>query len=190
MQLALFPLPVFLLPGGVTRLRIFEQRYIRLVQESAGDVGFVLASPYISFEPNVEENNWGAWVKIIDFETGDDGLLLIDIKCEEMVKIHSMSIENDGLKRGSVSTFSHWSDEILNLSSGKVNQQLTKQLQTLYRENPALAALYPRPNFDSLTWVCQRWLEILPLKPDEQNLFVQPDSFAKGYEFLQSVVIR
>ncbi len=30
-NLPIFPLPVFLLPKGVTRLRIFEERYLKMV---------------------------------------------------------------------------------------------------------------------------------------------------------------
>ena len=46
MRLALFPLSVFLLPDGITRLRIFEPRYKRLVSQamSSGE-GFGLCLP-------------------------------------------------------------------------------------------------------------------------------------------------
>ena len=30
-ELPLFPLSIFLLPGGITRLRIFEPRYLKMV---------------------------------------------------------------------------------------------------------------------------------------------------------------
>jgi len=189
MKLGLFPLPVFLLPQGVTKLRIFEQRYIRLVQESAGDIGFVIASPHMTFDPPSAANNWGSWVKIIDFCMGDDGLLLIDVKCQSMVKINSMEIESDGLKKGDVSLYSHWVDASFTPMQQDAHT-IQKQLHLLFQQNPQLSELYEKKHFSSLVWVCQRWLELLPLKPNEQNLFVQSDSFDQCYQFLRSVILE
>jgi len=39
--LPIFPLPVFLLPGGVTKLRIFEPRYLKMVSTASSGQGFV-----------------------------------------------------------------------------------------------------------------------------------------------------
>ncbi len=71
MQLGLFPLPLFLLPGGITKLRIFEPRYVRLVKESmANNQGFVLA-----MKEGDELCPYGTHVDIIDFETLPMGYL-------------------------------------------------------------------------------------------------------------------
>ena len=45
MKRAIFPLPVFILPEGATKLRIFEQRYLDMVKEAAKDnTGFVVCT--------------------------------------------------------------------------------------------------------------------------------------------------
>ena len=194
MKLALFPLPVFLLPGGVTRLRVFEQRYIRLVQESAGEVGFVIAP--IKNLPAIESKaidchlNWGSWVKIIDFATGEDGLLEIDVQCEAMARIYSFEVESDNLKRADVELYNHWQESIDVKQIQLPINKLTQQLQTVFKVNPELSKIYPETKFDCSGWVCQRWLELLPLKQAEQNLFAQSGSLDRAAQFLSEIVFE
>jgi hypothetical protein len=187
MNLAYFPLPIFLLPGGVTKLRVFEQRYIRLVQESAGDIGFVIASPLMAFDPNCAHANWGSWVKIIDFSTGDDGLLHIDVQCQQMVRLLDVTIESDGLKRGNVEVYEHWQSQQQSSDDDQI-RLLHNTLVKLFEQNPMLEELYPRPDFEQPEWVLRRWLEVLPLKDDDKNMFVKPDSFNDALDFVFSIV--
>ena len=61
MQLGVFPLPIILFPNGITRLRIFEPRYVRLVKQAAAGDGFALSV----YMPNTEFNSSkiAAWVE-------------------------------------------------------------------------------------------------------------------------------
>lgn len=187
MQLGYFPLPVFLLPGGITKLRVFEQRYIRLVQEAAGDTGFAITCPLMTFEPACEEYNWGSWVKIVDFATGDDGLLHIDVQCVEMVKLKDLSIEPDGLKRGNVEIYHHWAED--NESQAKHDEiDLSRSLKHLFEEHTFLQDLYKTPDFDSQAWVVSRWLEIIPLLDEDKNRFVHPCSFEQAKDFVIDIL--
>ena len=189
MKLGLFPLPLFLLPGGITRLRVFEPRYVRLVQESAGNEGFVIASAFMSFEPADEQANWGSWVKIIDFSMGDDGLLLIDVQCGSLVTISSFDIEDDGLKRGDVIPFAHWIEPGKQFDTPQ-SQAMCDALKQVFEQQEQLQSLYAETHFDSLLWTSQRWAELLPLKPAEQNSFVKPDSFPAFYEFAKNIILE
>ncbi|MEH6452600.1 MAG: peptidase S16, partial [Psychromonas sp.] len=66
MRIALFPLPIFILPGGKTRLTIFEPKYKRLVSESMSTGnGFGICSPN---QQTISDNNIGTRVKIFDFD--------------------------------------------------------------------------------------------------------------------------
>lgn len=194
MKLALFPLPVFLLPEGVTRLRVFEPRYIRLVQESAGETGFVVLP--INNLSAVEKNstdknlNWGSLVKIIDFSQGKDGLLHIDVKCESMVRVSNVEIESDGLKKAFIEVFNHWEQHPSASKEISCAESLTEELKTVFVQNPDLAKIYYETKFDCPVWVCQRWLELLPLKQSEQNLFAQPTSLSRANEFLTEIVFE
>lgn len=199
MNRALFPLPVFLLPGGITRLRVFEARYIRLVQESAGDIGFVIVPlgnlPIIDGQQcletqEVKKESWGSFVKIIDFEKGEDGLLLIDVMCENLVHIQSVEQEQDGLRKADIALLDDWVNDDINQSKAyqEATNTLSLQLKQIFDLNPELEDLYAETHFDDPVWVCQRWLELLPLSPQEMNVFVQPAAFNQSIQFLTSVV--
>lgn len=193
MKRALFPLPIFLLPGGRTRLRVFEPRYKRLVKESAGETGFVIL-PYENL-PNLDDPlcQWGSLVTIIDFEQGNDGLLHIDVECKKMVEVTSFDIEDDGLKRGEVSqTTEHWPPATIDAEFAHSDdaKRLTESLKVVFDQHSELAELYNKCDFESARWVCQRWLELLPLKRQEQNVFAQSYSFKRAFQFLSSIVFE
>lgn len=183
MQLAVFPLPIFLLPGGVTRLRIFEQRYLRMVKEAAGDKGFALTAFYDDLPNNVSD--WATWVKIVNFETLPEGLLAIDVKAEKMLSISNVTVEPDGLRQGTAKVIEHWRQQ----PHSKDTKQLATSLANVYQDYPELAELYPQPQFDNATWVCQRWLEIVPLANKDKSLFVQEKSYQQAFQFLRTLVL-
>lgn len=87
--LPIFPLPVFLLPNGITRLRIFEPRYLKLVKIASTEQGFIILLQ--SEKPETTDITWGSWVEIINFDSGEDGVLEIDVKCKSLVKILSIN---------------------------------------------------------------------------------------------------
>ena len=82
MNIPIFPLSIYLLPQGITRLRIFEQRYLNMVKNVHKTNGFVISyyqdSPNLDIESKISA--WGSWVEIVNFMQGDDGILVIDVK--------------------------------------------------------------------------------------------------------------
>jgi len=102
----LFPLqrPVF--PGIALPMRIFEQRYLRLVRESlAADRGFgvvpIVAGREVGATPAIA--GWGTWVRIVDWSTLPNGLLGIEIRGERRLQVGATRIEADGLMLGEIS---------------------------------------------------------------------------------------
>lgn len=80
----LFPLPMVVLPGEVSRLHIFEPQYKALINDCfACDKGFVI--PFIF---NGEVSGIGALVKLVDVERFyPDGKMDIKIEGKALVKI-------------------------------------------------------------------------------------------------------
>ena len=109
---AIFPLPIVLYPNGITRLRIFEQRYLRMVKQATGDMGFVI-SVFDKQNPD-KLNKIGTFVKIIDFDQLEDGTLGIDIQAQSLVTIGSHYQESDKLHKAKVTTFDHWAERPFN----------------------------------------------------------------------------
>ncbi|WP_052813870.1 LON peptidase substrate-binding domain-containing protein [Shewanella sp. cp20] len=185
--LSVFPLPLFVLPGGVQRLRIFEQRYLAMVTESMADEssgsGFVIARYDKAFDFNVPD--WGTKVQIVDFHHGEDGLLVIDVRASHLVSLDRFEMRGDGLLMARCRYRDHWPAQPPSARRGELGQALSE----LFVQHPPLAQLYPQPEFNRLDWVCARFLEILPLSLNEKEKFILPNSFPQAKSFLDTFIL-
>ncbi len=186
MRRAIFPLPIVILPEGVTRLKIFEQRYLRMVREAAkADTGFVICLYQEDEDYNLSK--LGTLVKIVDFESDDQGQLLIDVEGQSIVSLSSPSQEQDGLRFADCEDVqSDWQQEAeLVTTCANEHAHLLKQV---FAEHPELAKLYKTPHFDDKVWVLRRWIELLPLSPTQKAQLGLQSNFKKSFEFLHSVL--
>nr|WP_086938304.1 LON peptidase substrate-binding domain-containing protein [Thaumasiovibrio occultus] len=184
MQHYLFPLPVLLLPGGVTLLRIFEPRYLRLVKECcATDTGFVIA-----MEDNNRLCSLGTLVKITDFEQRDDNTLGITIKSLSVVQIDEPAQQDDGLWYASTERRPFW-DEKPAVDETQF-RNLSHMLRQLFVAYPDLDALYPVKLFDDVNWVCSRWLEVVPLANNQRQWYLGQADHAEALQFLTTTLIE
>ncbi|QDE31551.1 MULTISPECIES: LON peptidase substrate-binding domain-containing protein [Shewanella] len=175
MLIPLFPLTICLLPQGYTQLRIFEPRYKRLVSESLkSDTGFGLC---MLADDNKTILPIGTLTKIIDFETLEDGLLGISVQGQQAFTIDQITIEPDGLKRADVSLIDTWPSDIIEPQTSqsqiasiehKKDKVLSNTLKQILQQYPQHLAHYTEENFNDISWVCQRWLEIIPLSSKEK----------------------
>lgn len=186
-ELPLFPLTAHVLPEGRLRLRIFEPRYTRLVKHCmSAQTDFVICM----FDPNEskDSNNYilpfGTAVSIIDFEMLDDGFLGITVEGKDRVQIHAHHCERDGLNMGRIERLPPWPDK--SLSSDKII--LSERLQEIFQVYPELGNLYEDERFDELSWLCQRWLEILPLDVHAKQQLIKQDNPLEVSEYLLQLV--
>lgn len=161
-EIMLFPLTSVVLPEGKMNLRIFEPRYIRMVKESTSkNVGFGVCLVGSDGDPKEVGNvsTLGTLVRIVDFETLDDGLLGITVVGEKRFSVKRVRADSDGLRHAEVEWLENWVE-----TKGLYNfDYLSQQLEHVYEEFPQLGALYTHRFYDDPSWVTQRWLELLPL---------------------------
>lgn len=103
-QIPLFPLNVALFPGVTLPLRIFEQRYLRLVSEALkADSGFGVVLIRSGGEVG-RANVWpyGVYVKIVDWSQGEEGLLHVQVVGGRRFHVTGTSRAEDGLLLGEV----------------------------------------------------------------------------------------
>lgn len=182
MKLPLFPLPICLLPQGYTQLRIFEARYKRLVAESLKSAqGFGLC---MLEEDGKTIQPIGTLVHIIDFETLEDGLLGISIQGTQGFKLKDIDIEADGLKRATVALIDNWPSSPISADE----RFLSQMLQNILKEYPQHLRQYSSHQFDDIAWVCQRWLEILPIKASEKYPCINSHDHQMAKQLLHSVI--
>ncbi|ARR49061.1 TPA: LON peptidase substrate-binding domain-containing protein [Photobacterium damselae] len=179
-QLPLFPLKLYLLPGGISQLRIFEPRYTRLVKlaMTTGE-GFGLCM--IEHE---QICRFGTRVVITDFETLDDGFLGITVEAVDKFVITDYQQDNDGLYMANIETFPNWPNASVDFS----DNDLVESLKAVFIEYPEHSAHYPAPQFDNISWVCQRWLEVLPLEINQKQWFISRSDHLPAVSFLHSVI--
>lgn len=188
-SIGVFPLPVCILPGGITQLRIFEPRYIRLVSEAAQRGGFVMSVFDKSLD--FESSTYGTLVEIIDFEQRADGLLGIKVRGISLVSLSEFSQDDDKLHRASMNEIEHWSGAVL-AENAAVQQQETTQLasmlEKLITNNSELASYYTSTHYHSAEWVCARYIELLPLSPSKKQQLIFEQTFEQCQNFLHTII--
>jgi Lon protease-like protein len=181
-SLPIFPLPIFLLPEGVTKLRIFEPRYLKMISIASKGGGFVIWSK--SAKNSLPDSLWGSWVEIINFDQGQDGILEIDVKCKSLVELSVIETDSDNLYFGDIKEIKHWSQT--DIDSSVV--ELSTSLADVFDNNPSLSELYPHKAIDRPSWVIARWLELLPINIDVKTTFIVEHNFQAAKELVQSVI--
>lgn len=184
---AIFPLPVFILPQGYTRLRIFETRYLDMVKESyKNESEFVLCH----YDPDAYLNvpEFGCLVKIIDFDKDEQGNLLIDVLAQSMVKIDYVTVDKNKLRHGNIDIVEspQWLYQKQQVTPQ--DRQLKESLEHVFNQTTDIATLYKKTNFDNLAWVTARWLELLPISHDKKQQLAFSSSFANIQTFLHTVI--
>lgn len=214
MNLPIFPLSVFVLPGGITRLRIFEKKYIEMIKNIDKTNGFVICKKECH---KLIDNNWGSWVELVDFYPGTDGVIQVDVHCSHLVELISIEQNKDNVSTASVKVLGHWADkaiifsekdnatndvknliddvqlarqdkvEIFNLGSVKT---MIVPLEKIYRNKGSLYGGYYHYFEHTPSWICARWLELLPLNQASKDYFIKKDSFNDALEFLSTLFIN
>ncbi len=184
MKLALFPIKVQLLPGGILPLRIVEPRHLRMLSESRG-LGFGLCT---LGEPRREGAlplmPIGTRVEVVDFDWLEGETLGIQVRGLCRVRIAALSTQADGLLQGLVEPLPNWPVWQL----GPDLQVLANKLGELFEENPDYATLYPEPQWTNACWVVQRWLEMLPLPAEHRCSLVSGADCGDALRFLMAML--
>ncbi|TEW55263.1 hypothetical protein E2R68_05775 [Psychromonas sp. RZ22] len=195
-KLPLFPLDIFLLPDGVTRLRIFEARYLKLVSLAITS-GFIITSNNASSHNDgnaIREKKWGSWVDIINFDQGKDGILEIDVKCRSLVEIididdsqHQQINSNQApLQFVNVKAITHWAQDNPTESAN----QLLRSLQTLFNGQLLLQHLYNNKVVNNSHWVVARWLELLPIPFEIKKSFIFKHNYHEAKTLVNSIIFK
>ncbi|WP_217543246.1 LON peptidase substrate-binding domain-containing protein [Vibrio metschnikovii] len=185
-EIMLFPLSSVVLPEGKMKLRIFEPRYKRMIAEcSKANSGFgVCLLDNKSAVKRHQLSYLGTWVKIVDFETLDDGLLGVTVVGVKRFFIEQVRSESDGLRKATVRWLTNWSTTPLS----DHHLLLSEQLQLIYQQFPQVGQLYSHRFFDDASWVAQRWLEILPLSKAQWEGLVDHESCHPALSFLTQAI--
>lgn len=182
----IFPLPVFLLPQGITRLRIFEARYLKMVGIASKENGFVILFNSL----NDDEVVWGSWVDIINFDHGQDGVLEIDVRCRSLVTIQHLDKDEDNLHFAKITPMPHWADTYIDSDTDNKDAvaDIADSLNKLFLTNEHLDRLYSEKQLSHSHWVIARWLELLPLDAKVKENFVIKQGYLEAKSFVHTIL--
>lgn len=188
-QMALFPLSALVLPTVTMPLRIFEQRYLRLVRDCLRDsrpfgVVPIETGREVGKAPVIQP--WGTVVSIVDWDQRDDGLLGINIRGEQVLHVEESWVEPDGLMQARVQLYScdHEDNEKPIPSSFKM---LANLLDDLTR-HPAASVLRLEDDERNLGTLGWRLAQLLPVSKQFHQQFLQETCPWQRMEMLQRAV--
>ncbi|SIQ14628.1 hypothetical protein SAMN05880558_102146 [Aeromonas sp. RU39B] len=185
-SLALFPLPSHILPGGKLPLRLFEPRHMAMLKESfLNDRGFgIVMEDSTTSGQSGRILPVGTRVKVTDFYTLNDGLLGITVIGLERFCIHHLTTDDQGIKRAQVEVLPNWPQ----LSSDGSDDLLVERLKEVFEQYPELDELYPEKSYNDTAWICQRWLELLPMPVQEKQGLIAKHNSEEARLFLHKLI--
>lgn len=160
--IALLPHNEHLLPGGRLKIVISRVCDIRMVTEAmTNNHPFALGMIDENSSPETVTNipAIATTVIIIDFNALTNGLLAIIVEGVDHILISSLNMAYDNLLTATYEPSHHWPT----ITTNADNQILADKLTLFFASMPEISQYYPQPNYQNATWVCQRWLEILPI---------------------------
>lgn len=186
-ELYLFPLSAHILPGGKLSLRIFEPRYVRMVRECcAHNKGFGICM--LSGRDNSASSQKvlpvGTYVEIVDFTQLEDGLLGITVRGVNFFEVCAINSEKDGLRVGQCDM---WQEpEMPGHDLDMVH--LSTRLHELFGSYPELSSLYEKLALDDPRWVMYRWIELLPIAPEQKQNLIADQQLHNTHLYLSDLI--
>ncbi|MEH6452018.1 MAG: hypothetical protein V7782_03150, partial [Psychromonas sp.] len=111
-------------------------------------------------------------------------LLTIDIQGIDRFEFNNIEIEEDGLKQAHINLLVDWKD----IKIAKEYEFLAQSLEQILALHPIYQKQLINMQLDSLTWVCQRWLEILPISIDKKYSITQQQDMQTVINFVKEIV--
>lgn len=204
--LPLFPLQTVLFPGGVLPLRIFEVRYLDLIQRCQKEgvpFGVVCLSqghevrqpprPGTAAEPVAEVlHTVGTLAHIESFERPQPGLMMIRCRGGRRFRLQRSEQMKHGLWTGEVEYLDE--DPVVPVPADLVPvrmglQRLLQHMQAQAQPGDELPIQAPL-QWDDCGWLAHRWCDILPVSPQLKQQFLTVDSPLLRLELVGDLLTR
>jgi Lon protease-like protein len=124
----------------------------------------------------------GTYVKIIDWDQMDDGLLGITVKGEQRFRVEQTEIQPDKLCLGEVTLLDE-DDELLPVSY-KGFSDLLKEIANRYE----LPFMDEPERFEEASWVSDRLAELLPFEITAKQSLLEMDNALSRFDYIQALL--
>ncbi|MEM9209701.1 MAG: LON peptidase substrate-binding domain-containing protein [Pseudomonadota bacterium] len=170
MTCPLFPLRTVLYPGGPLPLRIFEARYLDMISnclKTESPFGVLLIREGAETGP-ASTYEVGTLARITDWYQGSDGLLGVTAIGERRFRLLSAERQADGLNTGDIELLDEAPPVELPSEYQPMSQILAGVLGNLGKLYESLDT-----NYEDAGWVSYRFAEILPISPDDKQVYLE-----------------
>ncbi|WP_407332649.1 LON peptidase substrate-binding domain-containing protein [Enterovibrio sp. 27052020O] len=171
-----------ILPSGRLPLRVVPGEQLKTVKyamQNGLDIGVCMD------ETSPIGAGIGTRVTIEDFNmANEDGALTITVCGHESFVIDSIKENDSGVIEAQCQALPKWPERAVSNDAAP----LAERLQIMFERYPELSSLHKAPNFENLSWLCQRWLELLPIPASEKQVLMAANSCSDTAEYLLSLM--
>ncbi|MGF1686216.1 LON peptidase substrate-binding domain-containing protein [Photobacterium japonica] len=127
----------------------------------------------------------GTRVTVENFDTSlHDGTLIVTVAGHEAFQIDNLEEDDYGFFTADCDTLPQWPETAVRQDQ----EILADKLKQMFQKHPELDDLHEDKQFHNLSWLCQRWLELLPVPPSEKQMLIQSPSCQDTYDYLMSIM--
>ena len=187
MKIPLFPLNTVLFPQGELQLRLFEPRYIDMVSEclrSDSGFGLCLRDESKEITKGVGFFPLGTYVKIIDWDQMNDGLLGIKVIGERRFKVENYDVQKNNLYIGNVKLLDE--DDGLLPEAYQNFSHLLKEISKRYK----LPLIDVPEQFEKATWISDRLAELLTFDITAKQSLLEMNNSLNRLDYMQALLIK
>ena len=187
-ELPLFPLRSVLFPGGWLPLRVFEPRYLDMVQRcQAQGLAFGIVALTAGQEVRQRDgagfkaeafHDVGTLARIEQFEHAQPGLIHIRVRGTQRFRLQSSRRLSHGLWVGQLQLLPHDAAGVPVPEDLRLAAQQLQDLLAGWRERAAAADLPIQPphHWDDAGWLANRWAELLPMPLADRQRLMEMDN--------------
>lgn len=187
-QIPLFPLPLVLFPSGKLPLKIFEPRYVDMVgrcmrEETGFGIVMIRRGQQVLQASLPSICSVGTYVRIVDFDRRDDGLLSVVVEGDVKVRIRGNSSRDDGLMLGNA--------EFLPLDHDVAVPAALEHLVSLlerFAQHDMVQQLALEIDFGSAVQVGARLTELLPCRDPVKQFLLELSDPIERLEQIDQIV--
>lgn len=195
-SLPLFPLGAVLFPGGDLPLRIFEVRYLDLIDKChKADAPFGVVNlqqgseVQVAGAPQEQLQLIGTLAHVVTLERPQAGLLLVQCKGSQRFHIERQERLRHGLWVADVALLPD--DATVTVPDDlKHTAEALLRVRTSLRARGAINADLEEENYEDCGWVSNRWCELLPLANELKQRLMSLDNPLVRLELVTDILSR
>lgn len=174
-----------ILPGGRIPIRIApgtQMENFKSAMKSSQSLGVCM---FDQDEHGQHFFHIGTRVTVEDFDISpEDGTLIVTVVGHETFRIDSLQECDEGMFMAECESIPRWPD----IELRRDQQILADKLKVVFEKHPELSGLHKKKQYNNLSWLCQRWLELLPVPASEKQVLLSAPNCHDTYDYLMSIM--